>query len=66
MTLNRTIAEEALIDAHAANPGPWAEHSRYVALACEKIASRCPGLDPKNAYLYGLLHLRLPAGCGRK
>ena len=56
MLLTRTIAEKALADAHDANPGPWADHSRYVARACERIARRCPHLDPEEAYLYGLLH----------
>ncbi len=56
MLLTRTIAEKALEEAHTANPGPWADHSRYVALACENIASRCPRLDADDAYIYGLLH----------
>ena len=37
-------------------PGPGRDHSRYVALACQNIASRCPHLDMDEAYLYGLLH----------
>ncbi len=56
MLLTRTIAEKALEEAHAANPGPWADNSRYVALACQKIASRCPHLNADDAYIYGLLH----------
>ena len=56
MLLTRTIAEKALEDAHNANPGPWADHSRYVALACENIAKHCPGLDADTAYIYGILH----------
>ena len=56
MLLTRYTAEKALEEAHAANPGPWADHSRYVALACQNIASRCPHLDMDEAYLYGLLH----------
>ncbi len=56
MLLTRTIAEKALEEAHTANPGPWADHSRYVALACQNIASRCPHLDADDAYIYGLLH----------
>ena len=39
-----------------ANPGPWADHVRYVAQACRNIAERCPHLDAETAYLYGLLH----------
>lgn len=56
MELTRNIAEKALGEAHAANPGPWADHSRYVALACRNIAGRCPHLDMDEAYLCGLLH----------
>lgn len=33
MELTRESAEQALIEANLSNPGPWAEHSRYVALA---------------------------------
>lgn len=56
MLLTRYTAQRALEEAHAANPGPWADHSRYVALACQNIACRCPHLDMDEAYLYGLLH----------
>ena len=56
MLLTRSFAEKALEDAHHANPGPWADHSRYVALACENIAKHCPGLDADTAYIYGILH----------
>lgn len=56
MRLTRWIAEKALEDACAANPGPWADHSRYVAQACERIADRCPHLSGDDAYCYGLLH----------
>ncbi len=56
MLLTRKIAEKALEEAHTANPGPWADHSRYVAMACENIVKRCPHLDADDAYIYGLLH----------
>ena len=56
MLLSRPIAENALAQAERANPGPWADHSCYVALACQNIASRCPNLDADLAYIYGLLH----------
>ena len=56
MELTRTIAENALAEAERLNPGPWADHSRYVALACRNIANRCPELDQDLAYIYGLLH----------
>ena len=56
MPLTRSIALNALEEAHAANPGPWADHSRYVAQACEAIACRCPHLDADDAYSFGILH----------
>ncbi len=56
MVLNREIAEKALEDASKLNPGPWVEHSKYVAFACQNIASRCPHLDEEMAYVYGILH----------
>lgn len=56
MELTRTIAEKSLEAAWKSNPGPWAEHSRYVALACENIAACCPHVDQEDAYIYGILH----------
>ena len=56
MKLSCATAEKALEEAYASNPGPWANHSRYVALACRNIAERCPHLDADTAYIYGLLH----------
>lgn len=56
MLPTRTIAENALMQAEHDNPGPWADHSRYVARACQNIASRCPNLNADAAYIYGLLH----------
>ena len=56
MVLTREIAEKALEEANRANPGPWADHSRYVALACQNIARRCPDMDENEAYIYGILH----------
>lgn len=56
MLLTRHIAQLKLEEAYNSNPGPWADHSRYVALACENIAKRCPHLDHEDAYIYGLLH----------
>ena len=52
----RLEAENALKAAHAANPGPWAEHSRNVARACRNIARLVPRMDPERAYILGLLH----------
>ena len=56
MLPTRTVAETTLEEAYASNPGPWAEHSRYVALACRNIASLCPQMDGEKAYIVGLLH----------
>lgn len=56
MLLTRYLAEQALEQAQISNPGPWVDHSRYVAMACENIADHCPGLDTDDAYIYGLLH----------
>ena len=56
MLLTRSLAEKALEYAHETNPGPWADHSRYVAQACENIAKHCPHLDTDDAYIYGILH----------
>ena len=36
--------------------GHWADHCRTAAACAEKIAARCPGLDPDKAYVLGLLH----------
>lgn len=55
MELTRETADVILNWALEQNPGPWGDHSRYVARACENIASRC-GMDGKQAYIYGLLH----------
>lgn len=55
MELTRETAESTLNWALEQNPGPWGDHSRYVARACEIIAARC-GMDGEQAYLLGLLH----------
>ena len=58
MEPDRRTAEAALQEASRSNPGPWTEHSRYVALACHNIALRCANLDfpcfydPGNSYLH--------------
>lgn len=56
MILTRSIAENELKQALIHNPGPWGDHSRNVALACENIANRCPHLNSDDGYMYGLLH----------
>ena len=56
MELTLAAAEAALKAAELSNPGPWADHARFVALACRNIAERCPHLDGETACIYGLLH----------
>ena len=56
MELNNQTAELALKEAAKSNPGPWIDHSRYVAAACKSIALRCKNLSAEQAYLFGLLH----------
>lgn len=56
MELNGQNAEQALLEAARSNPGPWVDHSRYVAKACENIAGKCGHLSARQAYLFGLLH----------
>ncbi len=55
MELTREIAEKTLAWAETQNPGPWGDHSRFVAKGCALIASRC-GMDAEKAYILGLLH----------
>ena len=54
--LDCKMAEAELAKAAESNPGLWAEHSRYVALACKNIASRCDDMSADTAYILGLLH----------
>lgn len=49
-------AEQLLNEAEAKNPGGWADHARYVALAAKNIAEIHPDLDAETAYILGLLH----------
>ena len=49
-------AQEMLKRAEHSNPGGWAKHSGYVALAARLIAARHPDLDHETAYVLGLLH----------
>ena len=37
MLLTRVVAERALEQAYQSNPGPWAAHARYAALACRNM-----------------------------
>ena len=45
-----------LAEAEILNPGPWVQHSRFVAQAAEAIANVLPKLDPTTAYVLGCLH----------
>ena len=56
MTLDIKTAEAQLSRAGEQNPGPWTDHSRFVALAARNIASHCDGISPETAYCLGLLH----------
>jgi len=49
-------AEQLLNEGEHLNPGPWAQHSRYVALAARLISNEPPNLDGESAYVLGLLH----------
>lgn len=55
-TPNRGEAERILAESEAANPGPWAAHSRSAARAAEAIAAQVPGMESGTAYILGLLH----------
>ena len=56
MIPTREKAEELLRDGEACNPGPWADHSRVVAMCAERIATACGDMNPDKAYVLGLLH----------
>lgn len=45
-----------LTEAERFNPGPWGNHSRFVAHCARQIAARCTGLEEEKAYVLGLLH----------
>lgn len=53
---DRETAERLLAEAEPLNPGPWGDHCRTAARCAERIAARCPGLDPDRAYVLGLMH----------
>lgn len=51
--------EEAIAllkEAELRNPGPWVDHSYYVAQAAKLIADQVNSLDSNKAYVLGLLH----------
>jgi HD superfamily phosphodiesterase len=49
-------AYEILTEAQQLNPGPWVEHSLFVAQGAKLIALHCEGMDSEAAYIVGLLH----------
>ena len=53
---NKTTAEQLLAEAESLNNGIWVAHNRMAALAAEKIASNCDGLDEEKAFSLGMLH----------
>ena len=54
--LTRQQAHNYLAEAASRNPGPWVDHSNYVAETAQRIASAHPELDSENAFIFGLLH----------
>ena len=62
MIPTRQQAEEILAEAQerynevSQVHGRWADHCRTAAACAERIAARCPGLNPDKAYVLGLLH----------
>lgn len=50
------MAEMILEEAFSCNPGPWKQHSEYVAECAKMIAGECGELDPEKACVLGLLH----------
>jgi hypothetical protein len=53
---SRTQTEQLLQAAARRNPGPWVEHSLYVARAAELIAAHHPEMEAEVAYILGCLH----------
>ncbi len=49
-------AENFIQQAKSRNPGPWVDHSYYVAQAARAIAEHHPRLDPEAAFILGYLH----------
>lgn len=56
MIPSRERAQTVLAESADLNPGPWVAHSSYVAAGAQLIAERLAWLDPKRAYIVGLLH----------
>ena len=49
-------AKLQLKEAETLNPGPWVQHSMYVAEGAKLIAEQTNNLNPKVAYILGMLH----------
>ncbi len=49
-------ARQLLAEAEKLNPGPWVQHSIYVAESAANIAAHHPELDRDTAYILGYLH----------
>lgn len=49
-------AKALLTEAEKLNPGPWVQHSIYVAEAARAIAVHHPDLDAEAAFILGYLH----------
>jgi hypothetical protein len=49
-------AEAFISEGQIMSPGPWVQHSFYVAKAAEFIAQHHPKLDPTIAFILGYLH----------
>lgn len=49
-------AENFIQQAKSRNPGPWVDHSYYVAQAARAIAEHHPRLDSEAAFILGYLH----------
>lgn len=53
--MDRTTAENLLLEAENLNKGGWIKHSYNVAHLAEKMAAKA-GMNSEKAYIYGLLH----------
>lgn len=49
-------AQQELKIAAQMNPGLWEQHSLVTADCARRIGEKVPGMDPKKAYVMGLLH----------
>ena len=66
MIPDRERANKELKWAADLNPGPWKEHSLYVAAACESIASRCSHMDRDRAYVLGSFTIQADMRAGHR